>query len=261
MAYEFDGKEYEKASAHQKEWGAKLIAELDLRGHERVLDLGCGDGALTAEIAKLLPEGEAVGIDASKGMIDAARPKEEKNLRFILMDINDLCLVEEFDAVFSNATLHWVKDHRRLYENVSRSLRPGGRIRFNFGGDGNCSRFFKVMREVISGSPFRGHFASFVWPWYMPAVDEYSALVAFSGLFSARVWGENADWYFPDEEALIRWVEQPSLVPFLALVPEGDREAFRELVVRRMIEETREGDGRCFETFRRINVYGTKGGA
>jgi len=66
MTHEFDGRRYERASAHQKEWGTKLIAELGLQGAERVLDLGCGDGALTAQIADLLPRGTVVGIDASQ---------------------------------------------------------------------------------------------------------------------------------------------------------------------------------------------------
>ena len=81
MAHEFDGKKYEKASAHQKEWCAKLISELSLKGDERVLDLGCGDGTITARIAELVPNGEVVGIDSSTGMIDVAKsnginPKE-----------------------------------------------------------------------------------------------------------------------------------------------------------------------------------------
>lgn len=68
MAHEFDGKKYEKASAHQREWGAKLIAELDLQRNENVLDLGCGDGILSVLLSELLPKGEVIGIDASQGM-------------------------------------------------------------------------------------------------------------------------------------------------------------------------------------------------
>ena len=101
MTHEFDGKKYEKASAHQKEWGAKLIAEFGMKGTERVLDLGCGDGTLTVQIAERLPQGEVVGIDASQGMIDAALPKTQQNLQFLLMDINELDFVERFDIVFS----------------------------------------------------------------------------------------------------------------------------------------------------------------
>lgn len=258
MAHEFDGKKYEKASAHQKEWGSKLIRELGLKGTERVLDLGCGDGALTMQIAELLPKGEVVGIDASQGMIDTALPKARKNVRFLLMDINDLDLVEKFDIVLSNATLHWVKDHKRLLENIRHTLRPEGYLRFNFAGDGNCSHFFKVIREAMALNGFAAHFAKFEWPWYMPSVDEYLALVETSGLHEARVWGENADRYFPNEETMIQWIDQPSLVPFLAHVPAQDKDAFRTFVVRRMIEETRQDDGRCFETFRRINVSAMK---
>lgn len=258
MAHEFDGKKYAQASAHQKEWGTKLIAELDLQGTERVLDLGCGDGALTAQIADLVPRGEVVGIDASRGMIDAAKPKSRANLQFLLMDINKLDYAGQFDVVFSNATLHWIKDHRRLLWNVGRALAEGGRLRFNFAGDGNCSHFFSVVREAMAAEEFAGYFAALDWPWYMPSVEEYAALVDASGLAEGRVRGENADRYFADAEAIIRWIDQPSLVPFLAHVPDGARPRFREHVIKRMIEETQQDDGRCFETFRRIDVSARK---
>ena len=247
-----------RASAHQKEWGTKLIAELDLQGTERILDLGCGDGALSAQIADLVPNGEVVGIDASRGMIEAARSKGRENLRFLLMDINELNYVEQFDVVFSNATLHWIKDHKRLLRNVGRALRKGGRLRFNFAGEGNCSHFFSVIREAMSAEEFAVHFAGFDWPWYMPSVEEYSALMDASGMDNGRVWGENADRFFPDAKEMIKWIDQPSLVPFLAHVQDRDKTAFREYVIKRMIEETRQDDGRCFETFRRINVSAHK---
>jgi trans-aconitate 2-methyltransferase len=261
MSHEFDGEKYEKASSHQKEWGAKLITELDLLGNERVLDLGCGDGTLTSRIADLVPDGEVVGIDASKGMIDAARPKEHKNLRFVLMDIDRMDFIDEFDVVFSNAALHWVKNHRRLLLNVFKALRADGKLRFNFAGDGNCAHFFKVVHEAMVHDSFRKYFSKFEWPWYMPTVSEYECLIEQAGLRHVRVWGENADRFFPDTESMIKWVDQPSLVPFLAEIPEPDRSSFRHFVVTRMVQETRQEDGRCFETFRRINVFAIKSNA
>ena len=191
-------------------------------------------------------------------MINAARPRECKNLQFLLMDINELDFVDRFDVAISNATLHWIKDHKRLLENVRRSLLDGGRLRFNFAGEGNCSHFFKVIRETMALDDFADHFAAFEWPWYMPSIDEYRLLVESSGLHNVRVWGENADRFFPDEETMIRWIDQPSLVPFLACIPMPDKDDFRGFVVRRMVEETKQDDGRCFETFRRINVSATK---
>ena len=258
MTHEFDGQKYARASAHQREWGTKLIRELGLEGTERVLDLGCGDGTLSAQIAGLVPNGEVVGIDASRGMIAAAQSKGRKNLRFLQADINALNYVEQFDVVFSNATLHWIKDHQRLLRNVGRALSAEGRLRFNFAGEGNCSHFFSVVREAMAREEFAVYFAKFDWPWYMPSVEGYSALMNASGMANARVWGENADRYFPDEQEMIKWIDQPSLVPFLAHVPDGQKSRVREYVVNRMIEETRQDDGRCFETFRRINVSAHK---
>jgi trans-aconitate methyltransferase len=254
MAHEFDGKKYEKASAHQKEWGSKVIAELDLRGDESVLDLGCGDGVLTSKIAERLRDGRVLGIDASKGMITAAMPKATANLDFRVMDIDDLDFTEEFDLVFSNATLHWVKDHRKLLRNVRRALRSGGRVRFDFAGDGNCINFFEVIREAMALDPFAAAFDGFEWPWYMPSVETYATLAEESGLRNVMVWGGIADRFFPDKEAMIRWIDQPSIVPLLPRLPESLRGAFRDCVVRRMVERTLQPDGSCFETFRRINL-------
>jgi len=258
MVHEFDGKKYEKTSTHQKEWGAKLISELALKGNERVLDLGCGDGTNTAMIADLLPGGNVVGIDASRGMIAAARPKVKDNLKFELMDINEISLVEEFDIIYSNATLHWIKDHVRLLKKVHTALRIGGLVRFNFAGDGNCSHFFKVVREAMKNGKYSRYFSDFSWPWYMPKIAEYTKLVHNSELKAAKVWDENADRYFPDTETMIGWIDQPSLVPFMAYIPDTHKADFREYVIDEMIQATRQSDGRCFETFRRINLIARK---
>ena len=103
---------------------------------------------------------------------------------------------------------------------------------------------------------FAAFFTEFVWPWYMPDLDEYKTLAESSELSHVRVWGENADRCFPDAEAMIRWIDQPSLVPFLVHVPA--KESFRDFVVDTMIRRTRQDDGRFFETFRRINVSAVK---
>ncbi len=258
MGHEFDGKKYGEASAHQKEWGLRLIEELNLRGDEKVLDLGCGNGELTARLAQLVPKGEVIGIDASSGMINEAMKKRADNLRFMLVDINTLGFVKEFDVIFSNATLHWVLDHEKLLRNAERALRSNGVVRFNFGGEGNCANFLRVIRDAMRLGVYAKYFSGFTWPWYMPSVEEYRRLVEACRFRESRVWMENADRYFPDSEAMVRWIDQPSIVPFLAVVAEKDKAGFHEFVVTKMLEETRQADGTCFETFRRINVYAEK---
>ncbi|KUK64369.1 MAG: Uncharacterized protein XD84_1502 [Desulfotomaculum sp. 46_80] len=159
--FEFDGQKYKKASGHQKEWGTKIISGLNLVGRESILDLGCGDGVLTKQLAGLVPDGRVLGIDASAGMIEAAKELEEKNLSFMCVDINKIDFDNEFDLIFSNAVLHWVKDHGRLIKNCRHALRQNGILRFNFAGDGNCSNFFEVITQVMIEPAFSKYYVDF----------------------------------------------------------------------------------------------------
>jgi trans-aconitate 2-methyltransferase len=258
MPHEFNGEAYKKASDHQKEWGNKIIDEFTLKGNECILDLGCGDGVLTAQLAELVPNGFVLGIDSSQGMIEVAQKLRRPNLEFKLQDIDSFNYNETFDLIFSNATLHWIKNHSRLLEYTFRGLRKNGKARFNFAADGNCFHFFKVVKEAIVMPQFVQYFKSFSWPWYMPTIAEYERLTGQSQFIDAKVWGEVADRIFPDKEAMIKWVDQPSIVPFLEHIPIEDSSSFRNHVVQKMIDATLQADGKCFETFRRINFSGRK---
>ncbi len=254
----FDGESYKKASAHQKEWGTRVIDELPLTGKERILDLGCGDGVLTERLAQRVPDGRVIGIDSSWNMIETARKLERENLAFRLMDIEMLNFEYQFDVIFSNATLQWVRDHRKMLQRVYMRTKPGGMIRFNFAAEGNCENLVRVVREVMNDSRFLGYFVGFDWPWYFPGLKEYRELLASFEFRDMRVWYENADRFFPSAEEMIRWIDQPCLVPFLANLPDMEKKRFRDAVVGKMIDRTRQVDGRCFETFRRINVFARK---
>ena len=259
MKLEFDGEKYKRASKQQKAWGKKLICGLDLRGDERILDLGCGDGVLTAELAKAAPDGFVLGIDASGSMIETARNDHARaNLRFELQDINDMDFESRFDLVFSNATLHWIKDHARLLGNVFRALAERGTVRFQFAADGNCSTLIRVLKAVTSAKKYASYFAEFEWPWYMPTARQYRKLLDEVPFTQSQVWCEDADKYFAGAEELTGWIDQPSIVPFLGPVADEDKRPFRDAVVEQMIEQTRQKDGTYFETFRRMNVFAKK---
>ncbi len=255
---EFDGQRYRQASAHQKEWGSRLISELALRGDERILDVGCGDGVLTAQLADRVPGGQVLGIDASTGMIEIARSIERNNLSFDLIDAREADFADGFDVVFSNAALHWVKNHASLLRILHRALKDGGAFRVNFAGDGNCQTWFRVARELMDSDDFRDRFAGFEWPYFMPTIDSYKRLLSDSPFSDAKVWGENADRYFPNVETMLGWLDQPAIVPFKQHLDEPMAERFHEAAAARMIEYTKQDDGTCFETFRRINVLAHK---
>jgi trans-aconitate methyltransferase len=259
MTFEFDGQQYKKASPHQKSWGRAMIDLLELRGDERILDLGCGDGALTARLAQRVPDGLAVGIDASHSMIDTAGSEHgAENLRFELMDIDTVDFDCEFDVVFSNAALHWITDHDKLLTNVHRALKDGAYLRWQFAGDGNCSNLIAVLTEVMSQTRYAGYFAAFAWPWYMPSLAQYRAKLEQVPLRDKKLWSTNADRYFADVDEMTGWINQPGIVPFLDRIDAEHKQGFRDAVVRAMIERTTGDDGRCFETFRRINVFARK---
>lgn len=253
-AFEFDAAKYRQASAHQQEWGARLIAELNLRGNESILDLGCGDGVLTAKLAQAVPNGRVLGIDSSLNMIAAADSLSNERLRFQCLDIDQIDFDREFDLVFSNATLHWIKDHRRLLNNVSRALRPCGICRLNFAAEGNCSTFNGVVRELIREPRYERSFESFEWPWFMPRLDEYEQLFTGADYSEHRVWGEHADRHFPNAASMTAWIDQPSLVPFLRFLDASEKQSFRDEAVKRILDASRQSDGTQFESFRRINV-------
>lgn len=253
--YPFDGRRYEKASQCQREWGIELIEELQLNGHESILDLGCGTGLITRALANRVPRGHVLGIDNSRSMLEAAERNKIGNMELMLLDINEMTFDREFDVIFSNAALHWIQDHEKLLCKMYQALKPGGFVRVQFGGDGNVSSFIKVVRAVMNQPAFISWFEDFRWPWYMPKPEEYKILLSRSEFRTYRVWEENKDRYFPDAESLVGMVEEAGLVPFLAVLPADEKQVFRDVVIARLLDATKQPDGRYFETFRRINVY------
>ena len=151
--FEFDGEKYKTASIHQKEWGNKLISELKLEGNEKILDLGCGDGVLTEQLSLAVPNGNVLGIDASAGMIKTAEKIVKNNIKFQKDDINKIKYQNEFDVIFSNAALHWIKDHKKLLANTYNALKIHGIILWDFGGAGNCANLDRKSTRLNSSHP------------------------------------------------------------------------------------------------------------
>jgi len=254
----WNGADYERQSAHQRSWGTGIAAELPLRGGERILDLGCGDGSVTRLLAERVPDGSVLGIDAAAGQLEAAGKKCLPNMAVELLDINAMEFDGEFDCIYSNATLHWVRDHAALLRRAYRALRPGGILRAQFGGDGNCPNLLECLRLRMAMPPYREAFAGFAWPWFFPGVPEYQRLLRASPFGGGRAWLEAKPHRFPGAEALVGWLDNPSLIPYIQGLPSGLRRPFRDLVVADMLARTAQPDGGYLEPFSRMNVWAQK---
>ena len=102
---------------------------------------------------------------------------------------------------------------------------------------------------------FRKYFTDFKWPWYMPTIKEYNKILKSFSFSELKVWGENADRLFPDKKAIIGWIDQPSIIPFITYIDDSKKEDFRKYVIDHMLQDTAQQNGGYFETFRRINIF------
>jgi SAM-dependent methyltransferase len=169
----WDAGDYARVGSFVAELGAAALDLLDPRPGERILDIGCGEGTLTN---KIIERGATVlGIDASPEMVAAARAK---GVDALLLPAEDMQFFTEFDAAFSNATLHWVLQKEQAARAILRALKPGGRFAGEMGGEGNIARLQEVVDEemILRGyvPPIDAH------NWY-PAPEEFAAVYEAAG--------------------------------------------------------------------------------
>ncbi len=127
---DWDAQHYDKNSQFQYKEGIKALSQLNIVGNERILDVGCGNGRISAFLAQAVPQGSVIGIDISDNMINFAQDvyKNISNLSFKQADATKLSFNKEFDIVVSIACLHWIKDKKAVIQNMEQSLKPKGRI-------------------------------------------------------------------------------------------------------------------------------------
>jgi trans-aconitate methyltransferase len=163
----WDPERYARNARFVSDLGAPVVDLLDPQPGERILDLGCGDGALTAKLVDL--GCRVVAVDSSKEQVAGARAR---GLDAHVGSGEDLAFDDEFDAVFSNAALHWMKRADRVIDGVWRALAPGGRFVAEMGGDGCVATIVAALAAALER---RGHDARAANPWYFPTVADYRA--------------------------------------------------------------------------------------
>jgi len=238
--YQWDARDYRESSSAQLQWARELLSTLQLSGKERILDIGCGDGKITAEIAKRLSKGSVLGIDSSEEMISFSTenfPQDEyRNLDFKLADARTLPFDSEFDVIFSNATLHWVIDHVNVLRGIKKSLKPGGRILLQMGGKGNASALFKVLDSMLVKERWGKYFRDFSFPYGFYGVDDYRTWLKKAGLKEKRIELIPKDMLQKGKDGLASWI-RTTWLPYTQRVPEVLQDDFIQEIVDRYTEE------------------------
>ncbi len=173
----WNAREYDAKHAFVYEKAKGLVDLLAPNSGERILDLGCGTGVLTSKIAAT--GAKVFGIDRSPEMVAQAKSKFPA-LKFEVVDATQMEFDGEFDAVFSNAVLHWIPEAEKVVRGIARALKPGGRFVAEFGGKGNIQTLVKAFHRAFAG--LRMSEPEDVSPWFYPGIAEYAALLEKHGV-------------------------------------------------------------------------------
>jgi trans-aconitate 2-methyltransferase len=218
---DWDADTYDRVADPQEEWGREVLARLELGGDETVLDAGCGSGRVTRHLLDRLPGGRVIGVDGAPSMIELARQNLDSygdRVELVEGDLLELELEQQVDAVFSNATFHWILDHRRLFDRLFAALKPGGVIEAQCGGEGNVAEYKRAIEAAEGDERFAPYLRTMPDTHNFASVADTRDRLARSGFDVGRVWLEEKIVQPPEPREFIRAV---GLSQHLVRLPEG----------------------------------------
>jgi trans-aconitate methyltransferase len=238
---------YAKNARFVSDLGEPLLQLLDAEPGELILDLGCGDGALTEKIAGY---GCAViGVDSSFPQLKAAK---NRGLNVAVMDGHQLSFRQQFDAVFTNAALHWMKQPEAVVAGVASSLKPAGRFIGEFGGKGNVER---IRSALYAGLRRHAIDPTRIDPWYNPSPEEYSKLLSKAGFIISYIELVPRPTRLPGD--ILDWLEIFAQ-PFTQSLAEPQRRDFLKEVRNELATCLRDGVGNWIADYVRLRFKATK---
>jgi trans-aconitate 2-methyltransferase len=251
MSDTWDSALYQSNCSFVWQYGQDLLGLLQAQAGEDVLDVGCGTGQLTAEIGR--SGARVVGIDRAESMIAEAR----RNFPDLAFEVRDVCALgyrEQFDAIFSNAALHWVTRAADAAGSMAQALRPGGRFVIEMGGRGNVRALMaasdSALRALGIAEPELYH------PWYYPSVGEYAGLLERQGLEVTLATLFDRPTPLEGEGALAKWFEMFGERLLTPLAP-GQVPEFQRLAAE-FARPALYKDGRWVMDYRRLRIVARK---
>ncbi|MFC7678062.1 class I SAM-dependent methyltransferase [Paenibacillus sp. GCM10028914] len=245
-------KDYDQQLSFVSSYGKGLLELLAPHQGERILDLGCGTGDLASEIAA--SGAIVVGMDFSEEMISTAKEKYPE-ITFLTGNGENFTTDTVFDAVFSNAALHWMTNAAEVASSVYRALKPGGRFIAEFGGRGNIETIVEAIYKVLSS-----HYSQDVSkynPWYFPSIGEYASLLEKSGFHVTLAQHYERPTRLNDgENGIKNWLAHMGDSFFIGLTPEEKSEAVEH--ISRLTEETLWNGDAFYADYKRLRIVAYK---
>jgi trans-aconitate methyltransferase len=209
---EWNSSLYDKKHDFVAEYGKGLLEFIPKTNEQTILDLGCGTGTLTAQLAGLC--NKVIGVDSSQNMIDKAQ-KQYGNIEFWVCDALALPFDEEFDVVFSNAVFHWINDHNALLKNIHKALKPQGLLVCEFGASGNIATIENAFEKVCKRLGY-----SYKPKFNFPTVESFGELLEKNGFIIDKIYDYDRPTVFKDnEQGLTNFLKQ-FFASELSIMPE-----------------------------------------
>lgn len=226
----WDPKQYHKFQAERSAPFFDLLALVEVRPNLKVVDLGCGTGELTRQLADALPKSDVLGIDSSAQMLEKAREFAGPGLRFEQGDQSQL--TREWDLIFSNAALHWSESHAELIPYLYQRLKPGGQIAVQIPSNHNHISH-QIYRETANEEPFHSILNGFQRYAPVLSIDEYARLLFESGAENIVAFEKVYAHVLEDAEAVVEWISGTALVPYFERLGEH-KERFLQVIRHKM---------------------------
>jgi trans-aconitate 2-methyltransferase len=235
---------YDRIGTPMRGWAQKVIADLDLRGDETVLDAGCGSGSVTFDLLERLPDGRIFAVDSSPDMIEQlTKSVEERGVRTVLpihASLTDFELPERVDVVFSNAVFHWIPDDDGLFGSLARATKPGGQLRAQCGGAGNIDRLIAATQDVERRAPYSEHLEETSEFRQYRTPDQAREAMERNGWTDVRASLFESPVVFDDEESAVLYLRTVILQQQAEALPGGLGDAFLRDVIRETVRQNGE---------------------
>ncbi len=252
--------EYYQNSSSQKNAAADLMEFVKIKDYGKILDVGCGDGKITAEIAAKIPHGQVTGVDISPAMISFAKSsftkKNYPNLQFFLKDAQSLDYENEFDIVFSFTTLQWIQNHNAFLQGAHKSLKPKGTLAVTM-PMGLPHTLEQAVTEISSSPEWSPYFCNFSTGWNFVDDIQYRKLLGSNRFIPIRLAVVPQRDIFPSREIFEKFISQ--WFPYLRPLPQNLKDVFLTQVVDRFLElESSFPNGEVHFKIRRLEVIALK---